>query len=159
MMAIMGSLSSRRESHNFYDFLRRKWVKATPEEVVRQRLIRWMVEELGFPSHLMAIEKELAQLPHLQNLPLAQIPKRRLDLLVFSPKDLSPLLMIECKATTLSSKSIRQLIGYNYFVKASFICLANHHEVLTGLFCLSEKKYRFQKGMPRFEQLTQVYHL
>ena len=68
---------------------RKKWVAKTPEELIRQFLIGQMIEKLDYPKSLIAVEKELSQLPQLA-VPITskdQLPKRRADIIVFSKKE------------------------------------------------------------------------
>lgn len=108
--------------------MRRRWVVASPEEKVRQALIQELTGQLGYPLENVVLEKSLAQLPHLRS--HAHLPQRRTDLIIFgkglhADHSLYPLLLIECKACPLTSKTLRQLIGYNYFVRAPFIAVVN----------------------------------
>lgn len=137
-------------SSQIYDPIRKSWVKETPEERVRQKLLRIMVRDLHFPPHLISVEKEIAQLPHLQ---LTEgIPKRRLDILAFT-KELLPLLMIECKAVKLTPAFAQQVVGYNAFVGAPYVCLANEREVLTGFYDEEAGHFRFEPGLKSFPRL------
>lgn len=124
------------------------------EEAVRQNLISHMVEKLGYPRSLIAVEKELSQLPSLALMPSAEIPKRRADIIVFAQETLTPLLLIECKATSLTSKCARQVIGYNAFVGATYVALANEKQVLTGYYDPKEGTYRFESGLPGFASIN-----
>jgi hypothetical protein len=149
--------------NQLYDPLRQKQLVKTPEEVIRQNLVRHLVDVLGYPSSLLIIEKELARLPHLQHLALSQFPKRRADILAYFKKTetqtLEPLLLIECKATPLNPQFAQQVIGYNAHVKAPFIALANGKQVLTGFFDQSAGMYRFEKGLPTFNACLQKLYI
>ena len=153
MMAIMGSSSPKNEC--LYDPVRKKWVEKTPEEVVRQRLIKKMVEELEYPIALLAVEKELSSLPHLQLISTKKIPKRRADIIVFTKgrTSLFPLLMIECKALPLTLKFAQQVIGYNTFVKAPFVALANENQMMTGSYNEKSGMFGFTPGLPPYQTL------
>lgn len=110
-----------------FDPIRKLWVVATPEEMVRQQWIRAMIERLGYPPGLLAVEKELTSLPHLQGL---AVPERRLDILCFAPRlhpdhALFPLLLIECKSGPLTEAALRQVLGYNAHVQASYTAVVN----------------------------------
>lgn len=85
-----------------------------------------MIGELGYPKNLLAVEKDLASLPHLVS-PLNADPNRRIDLLCFTPgkEGLIPLLLIECKAGAIDTAAERQALGYNAAVGAPFVCLVN----------------------------------
>ncbi len=150
---------SSPKSETLFDPIRKKWVEKTPEELVRQLLVRHMIEKLGYPASLIAIEKELSQLPSfaLDLTTTDQIPARRADIIVYSKEEdgsLKAVLMIECKAVPLSSKVAAQVIGYNAFVGAPYVAVANQTEVLTGCFDRERGIYQFRPGLPRYEQLT-----
>lgn len=123
------------------------------EEAVRQNLISHMVEKLGYPRSLIAVEKELSLLPSLALIPSAELPKRRADIIVFAEETLRPVLLIECKAIPLTPKDARQVIGYNAFVGAPCVALANQSQVLTGYYDPKEGTYRFEKGLLTFAHL------
>ncbi|MFC2049268.1 type I restriction enzyme HsdR N-terminal domain-containing protein [Chlamydiota bacterium] len=145
-----------KKAEPIYDPIRKKWVESTPEEEIRQHLVRHMIAMLGYPPLWMAIEKELAQLPSLQLKPAQEIAKRRADILVFAPHTHSPLLMIECKALPLTEAFTQQVIGYNTFVQAPFVALANGKEVLTGHYSAEKGRYCFEKGLPHFVSLKTI---
>lgn len=132
-------------------------VSDLPEERVRQALIQEMTLRLGYPVKSLALEKNLNQLPHLQSNPIS-LPKRRADLIVFA-KDLHPqypfypLLLIECKAVPLTDKVLRQLVGYNHFVKAYFIAAVNQNYTYLGFYHPEYKDFKFQKGLLPYEVL------
>jgi len=111
-----------------YDPLRHEWVAATPEEVVRQTWIQRMVGELKYPKELLAVEKDLASLPHVLG---DKIPARRIDLLCFLKKEggVVPLLLVECKEGPLSEEALGQVVSYNYYVKAPYVAVVNLTQV------------------------------
>lgn len=155
--------SSSAKNEFLYDPIRKKRVGKTKEELIRQRLVQHMIHDLGYPAALIAVEKELSQLPHLKLTPIHQIPKRRADIIVFAKDpgnvDLKPLMMIECKAVPLLPKFANQVIGYNAFVRAPFIALANEEQIMTGCFDKTAGVFRFQKGLLSFSQAIEVSQL
>lgn len=62
--------------------------------------------------------------------------------------------MVECKAIDFNKNVIYQVIGYNQFVKASFIAIANGEKILTGWYDGKEGQYRFIETLPSYEQLV-----
>jgi hypothetical protein len=149
-MEIMG-LSSQNK---IFDSFRKIWVPETPEELVRQSLLKKMIQELGYPKELLVIEKELGQLSHLKQV---KVPKRRLDILCYGkgihPKHgLYPLLLIECKKDSLTQDAKEQLLGYNSFVQACFVAAASKEEILFGSRDLST----FYHFLPPYSQLIQA---
>lgn len=140
--------------------LRQLTVAATPEEKVRQRLIAYMIDHLGFLPHTLLIEKELHQLPHID--PRSSLPQRRFDLLVLEADihpqfPLYPLLVIECKAIKIKAKERRQLEGYNYYLRAPFICLVNETEIFTGKYHSDLGSYEFENGLPERVELLNSF--
>lgn len=136
-------------------------MRSFPEEKIRQALIERMVSSLGYPIECLVLEKYISHFPHL-SLGNHKIPERRADLICFAkdihPKHLiSPLLLIECKAVQLDSESMQQLMGYNYYIQAPFIALANQEEILTGWLNLQQKKYQFIFSLPSYQNL--IYSL
>jgi hypothetical protein len=149
----MGSSSPSK----LYDPVRRKWVPALPEEAVRQRLLRIMLDEKGFPKHLLAVEVELARLPHL--IERSSLPDRRADILCFSRGihphyPFYPLLLVECKGHDASSAAFEQAWGYNRHVQAPFVAVAGP----TSVCCAYREKgeWRTFDALPSYPQLLQA---
>lgn len=140
--------------------IRNRLVKATPEEKVRQNLLRLMIEQLGYSPNLIILEKKLSQLPHLRSALPTEIPDRRLDLLVMAKgihphESLYPLLLVECKAEKITDQALRQVIGYNHFLQAYYFALACSDEIRTGWYDRSLGDYRIVRGLPPFQALVE----
>lgn len=108
-----------------------------PEEKVRQSIIAELKGK-GFPGHLMSVEKKVPGL------------NRRLDLLCHGlfKGNVYPLLLVECKAVPLTKAAERQVLGYNYYVRAPFVALVNHEEMMWA-----EKGTPFLPGIPEYKEL------
>src|SRR5262245_22178011 len=74
-------------SETIFDELRKRWIKLTPEEWVRQNFVQYLIQIKKYPASLVAIEKEI----YLNEL------KKRFDVLVYS-KQHRPWMMVECKS-------------------------------------------------------------
>lgn len=140
----------------FRCLIRNEAVEATPEEEVRQKLLHHMIHNLSFPKELISVEKSLDQMPHIES--FNEIPKRRADIICFGKGihlkySLYPLLLIECKAIKLTPKAIQQVIGYNYFIKSHYICIANGKEISTGWFDPQNNNYSFIPYLPNYQDL------
>lgn len=149
--------SSSQSDSQSYDAVRRSWVKSTPEERVRQRWLRHLVQKLHFPKELIVVEKELKELPHLREQP---VPSRRVDILCYAKgvhpdHTLYPLLLIECKPVVLNRAAIDQVIGYNGVVGACFVAVANDREIQVGYFHREMQKYVFGSGLPHYQELIE----
>lgn len=142
--------------HKVYCSVRKSHVAATPEELVRQRLILFMTELKGYPIGTLAVEKELSLMPHIQS--RAGLPDRRADIVCFgkgihASYDLYPLLLVECKAVPLTKKVVTQVTGYNHYLQAYFVSLANDTDLITGWYDGSLRRYVFAKGLPSYDML------
>ena len=127
-----------------------------PEDRVREALLRKMEGELGYPKGLLVVEKELKMLPHINK--AVPIPSRRFDIVALA-KNLHrdhvfyPLLLIECKAHSINVDVMRQVVGYNRFVKSVFVGLASPKEFYLGRYDAEKGEYVFNATLPRFESL------
>jgi hypothetical protein len=109
------------EMPQIFDRLRKRWVKLTPEEWVRQNMISMLLEMLSFPSPYISVEKEI-QLGDL---------KKRFDLLVYD-KSHSPWMLIECKASavSLNESTASQLLRYQQVLQAKYLIVTNGKDIL-----------------------------
>ena len=153
-MVIMVSFrSSSSKVSEIYDPIRKKWVAALPEEVVRQELLQKMMG-LGYPKSHIAVEKELKELPHLAA--FTTLPERRIDVLCFAHNihpyfPLYPLLLIECKEGYLRESAFEQLMGYNDYVKAPFLAIVTEDTV--EVFYNMKNSVQSVRFLPSYEEL------
>lgn len=146
------------DSQTLFCSIRKEWVAALPEEIVRQRVLLHMVEEKGFPASLVAVEQSLRLLPHLSTIDRRRVPNRRADIICFT-KDLKtssglhPLLIVECKAIKLAPAIMNQIVGYNHFIGSCFIAIVNQEEMRTGWYDREKKDYSFVDFLPSYQEL------
>ena len=55
-----------RQNKKIYDPIRKRWVVATSEEIVRQKVLLCLTKNLGYPPQGIVVEKALSELPHLE---------------------------------------------------------------------------------------------
>ncbi|MBS0622795.1 MAG: type I restriction enzyme HsdR N-terminal domain-containing protein [Verrucomicrobia bacterium] len=137
-------MGSSKSSEQLFDPIRGIAVAATPEELVRQRWLRLMLEQLGYPRGLLAVERDIGA-------------TRRADLIVYekTQEGLAPLMLVEFKGGALRSVHFRQVIGYNHILGAPFVALANAQEFLLG-FVGGGGKYQFTPGLPSYFDLVKL---
>ena len=126
------------------DVYRKRFVKLTPEEEVRQRFARYLVEEKGFPASLIMTEYSLK----LNKL------SRRCDILVHKPAG-HPALLVECKApeVKISQASFDQVARYNLAFKVSYLIVTNGLKHYCCLIDFETEKITFLKEIPAYESL------
>ena len=103
-----------------FDPIRRKSVAATPEEAVRQAVVRVLLEKKHVPRHLIEVEFPLSA--------LARGTRDRVDLVVHEPRAglERPWLLVECKVPGEYTweKLEAQLNRYLKHLSPKFILLA-----------------------------------
>lgn len=122
-----------------FDPVRNKWVKLTPEEWVRQNLIRFLNEEKKFPLSRMAVEKELT----VNNL------KKRSDLVIHD-KTGNRFLLAECKAPEikLSSATFEQAARYNLTLKVPYLLITNGLKHYCAKINFETQSFEIQSDLP-----------
>lgn len=98
---------------------RRKFVRLTPEEWVRQHFLHALVEDFAYPQTLIAVETPIC---------VGEVQKR-CDAVVFD-RDLRPLCIVEFKAPTVSltQKVFDQVAVYNRRLNVQYFFLSNGKE-------------------------------
>lgn len=99
-----------------FDPLRKKYCTLTPEEEVRQKALYLLVEHLGVPAGLIAVEYSVK----VNGL------DKRCDAVVFGNDGL-PLMIVECKAQTvkIAENTLDQAVRYHSALHPAFLMLFN----------------------------------
>ena len=99
-----------------FDIVRKKFVLLTPEEWVRQHLLHHLVHQLGYSSHLIKVEGQIA-VHHTQ---------KRFDVVAYRP-DGRVYLLAECKApqVPVDQGVFDQAARYNLATQSSYTLLTN----------------------------------
>ncbi|MBQ6791015.1 MAG: type I restriction enzyme HsdR N-terminal domain-containing protein [Paludibacteraceae bacterium] len=125
---------------------RHRWVRLTPEEWVRQQLLHRLVEQLGYPASLIAVEVSLEKIIN-DKLPITN-KKLRADAVVYN-RAMKPLMLIECKAETvpLTQKTLDQAVIYNRRLNVPYLLLYNGPQTI--FVDLTEENLRFSDSIPQ----------
>ena len=102
-----------------FDPLRKRYCTLTPEEEVRQKVLYILVEHLGVPAGLIAVEYAVK----VNGL------DKRCDAVVFG-NDGTPLMIVECKAPSvkLSQTTLEQAVRYHSALQPRYLMLYNGKE-------------------------------
>lgn len=138
------NLIEENKKTKIFDAIRKKYFVLTPEEWVRQNVVRYLVEEKSFPANLIAIEMGL-KLNGLQ---------KRADIIVYS-KTGKPILMVECKAPhiKIDQKVFDQIGRYNITFKLPYLIVTNGMEHFCAQIDFNIKNFSFLKEIPNYENL------
>lgn len=161
--AIQPGLRTRiiHQKKQLFDFIRRKWVADTPEERVRQELLRSLTSDFGYPVGQISIERRAIQSvrrpttsTRLPRTEATANPLGRFDALLRTTEG-KPLLLIECKApgTDLDQSVFDQAAVYNYTLNAPFLLLCNGPEFLMAQIDTVHARYVFSPEIPHYSCL------
>lgn len=134
------SIRETGQSKQIFDSVRRRYVRLTPEEWVRQHFINFLISSLKYPASLMAVEK-LVRVNGMS---------QRADIVIYN-REGKPWMIVECKApgVKISKDTFYQAARYNLNLNVPFFTLTN------GLdhYCLyfNGKELNFMKGLPDFQ--------
>lgn len=125
-----------------FDEIRKKFIVLTPEEWVRQNVVRYLIEEKKYPKSYINVEK-LIKLNGLT---------KRYDVVVFQPNG-KLFLLVECKSTDIkiSQNTFDQIARYNMALESKYLMVTNG---LNHYFCQLDYQnecYNFLKELPDFE--------
>jgi len=126
---------------SIFDAVRKKFIILTPEEWVRQHVVRFLLEEKKYPLSLINVEKVL----------MVNGLRKRYDVVVFNP-DGTIFILIECKApeVKISQAVFDQIARYNMTLEAEFLMVTNG---LNHYFCqmdFENEKYEFLRELPYY---------
>lgn len=105
-----------KAGHSIFDVIRKKYVRLTPEEWVRQHFLHYLTDHLAYPRALVKLEQGV-KYNRLQH---------RADILVYD-RSAKPLLLVECKAphVPLNHDTWSQVARYNAQVNAQLLVMTN----------------------------------
>lgn len=98
-----------------FDEVRKRWLRLTNEEWVRQNFIQYLLQVKKYPLQLIAVEKQIK---------LGELNKR-FDIVIY--KNSQPWMMVECKEMNVPLNSIvlQQIIEYNMALPVNIFVITN----------------------------------
>ncbi len=125
-----------------FDIIRKKFLVLTPEEWVRQHVLKYLITEKKYPISLINVEKLL----------IINDIRKRYDIVVFDTKG-NIKILVECKApeVKITQNTFDQIARYNLIMKAKYLMLTNG---LNHYFCTMDfenEKYQFLQSLPEYK--------
>jgi hypothetical protein len=132
-------------SEMIFDPIRRKYVRLTPEEWVRQNFVQYLIHEGKYPPGLIGIEV----MSGFNNL------RKRLDVLVHNRAG-EPVLIVECKApeVKIGDDVFDQIVCYNMGFKVPYLIVTNGIDHYACKIDYEQKKYDFLLVIPLYEDIS-----
>lgn len=127
-----------------FDFLRRRFVRLTPEEWVRQHFTSYLIREKGYPAGLLGNEVSLT----LNGM------ARRCDSVLYG-SDGRPQMIIEYKAPTVSltQKVFDQIYRYNIVLRVGWLIVSNGLQHVCCRLDIAAGTCEFVPQVPAYNEL------
>ena len=140
-------ITEREGTEMILDPLRRKYVKLTPEEWVRQNFVQYLINEGKYPRGLLGIEVAF----RFNKL------KRRVDILVHDRSG-KPILIVECKSpdVEIDDKVFEQIATYNMSYKVPYLIVTNGMHHYACKIDHKAMKFDYLMVIPLYEELLTI---
>ena len=139
-------INGKEDNEMILDPLRRKFVKLTPEEWVRQNFVQYLINEGKYPAGLLGVEVMF----RLNKL------KRRVDILVHNRLG-EAIMIVECKSADvkIDEKVFEQIATYNMKFKVPYLVVTNGLHHYACKIDHQEMKFEYLLVIPLYEDLLQ----
>jgi hypothetical protein len=127
-----------------FDQLRRKWVKFTDEEWVRQNFVQYLIREGGYPPGLILVEGYFKW----------NGLKKRADIIVHNRRG-EPVLIVECKSTEVEiDDTVHDQMGeYNKKYQVPYVLFTNGKQHYAFKYYKDRNVYDFLTSIPLYTDL------
>ena len=127
-----------------FDVIRKKFVKLTPEEWVRQHVVHFLLEQKHYPASLMNVEVGME----------IQTMRRRADIVCYE-SDGGVRMITECKApeVKITQTVFEQIAQYNMCLKAKYLLVTNGLEHFVCEINAEQKTYTFMQDIPDYKTM------
>ncbi len=128
-----------------FDVIRKKYVMLTPEEGVRQHFVHYLLNQLGYPAGLIAIETVVK----------INTLNQRADVVVYNRKG-KPVMIVECKApkVKVDNSVFEQAARYNQNLEVDYLLVTNGIKHYCAQLNKENKSYKMLKVIPGFEEIN-----
>ena len=128
-----------------FDEIRKKFVRLTPEEWVRQHFLHFMIFQLGFPASLIVVEAEL----------IYNKLKKRFDILAYRA-DGKPCFVVECKSpdVEITQAVFDQVAMYNMTLTVDYLAVTNGKSHYACQIDHEKRTYTFLREVPAYDMLN-----
>lgn len=129
-----------------YDPLRRRYMRLTPEEWVRQHFCNYLVSHLGYPAMLLGNEVSLK----------VGGVTRRCDTVLYHPVGMRPRMIVEYKAPhiPLTEQVFTQIQSYNSVLRADYLIVSNGMQHYCCHMDYVQQMAQFLTEIPHYCQLV-----
>lgn len=135
------SIRNEENKPLIFDIIRKKNIVLTPEEWVRQHIVRMLIDE-GYPKGLITVETGMQY----------NSMNKRTDIVVMD-REGAPFLLVECKTFTqkINQKVVEQATIYNQTLKAKYMMVTNGMLNFCYAMDYLNNSYQQLETLPKFE--------
>lgn len=132
------------EKRHVFDAIRRKYIRLTPEEWVRQHFVYYLISEKNVPSTFIANEIGI----NLNG------TSKRCDTVIYDAF-LNPIAIVEYKAPSISiSETVfAQIVRYNMVLRVKYLLVSNGLRHFCCKLDYERQSYDFLPDIPYYEHL------
>lgn len=126
-----------------FDRQRKRFVTLTPEEWVRQNFISFLIDDLNYPSALLAVECQVE----------VQSMKKRCDAILYN-NEAKPILIIEFKAPDIliTQSTFDQVAIYNSKLAVDYFIISNGFEHYFCKVDIKNARYEIASNIPSYQE-------
>ncbi|MCQ2959145.1 MAG: type I restriction enzyme HsdR N-terminal domain-containing protein [Bacteroidales bacterium] len=134
-------LKKEKDLPCIFDEIRKKYVKLTPEEWVRQHVVHFLLKQKKYPASLMGVEVGME----------IQKMQRRADIVCYD-SSANVRLVVECKApeVKITQAVFEQIAQYNILLKSKYLLVTNGLEHFVCEIDAENKTYKFLDDIPEY---------
>jgi len=132
-------IKKKEDKRMIFDPIRKRFLVLTPEELVRQLLVQFLIQEKNISKNRMALERALK----------VNKMTRRWDLMIYAP-DMTPWMLVECKApeVPVTQTVFEQISAYNLTLRVPYLLVTNGRETYCSEMDYEGETFRFLKELP-----------
>ncbi len=122
-----------------FDPIRKTYLVLTPEEMVRQLLIQYLLAERNISKNRLALERALK----------VNTMTRRWDLMIYR-QDMTPWLLVECKApeVKITQSVFEQISAYNLTLRVPYLLVTNGIDTYCCEMDYEGETFKFLEKVP-----------
>jgi hypothetical protein len=139
------NLRNQNELVEIFDIFRRKFIRLTPEEWVRQHFAHFLVNHKNYPKGLLSLEYSFK----------LEKRQKRADIIAFNRQGKAKLI-VECKSpdVKISQKVFDQIARYNMSLKVDYLIVTNGLQHYACILDYKSLGYKFLNDIPFYSELV-----
>ena len=124
-----------------FDPLRQKYLVLQPEELVRQLMLIYFIQEKAYLKNRISIERGIQ----------VNTLKKRCDILIYD-LDMNPFLLVECKAPAvkINQAVFEQIARYNLPLQVPYLLVSNGQKTYCCAMDYEANSFSFLTEIPDF---------